>query len=100
MPLHDVSRTSSYGPVVPDCANCHRPDRVRMVKLNGVSAGVQYWRCNECGFVWAHATAKTSGRRVPHNAAPSPPAGDIMLERLVMLIAVVLIALGFATAFF
>jgi len=42
----------------------------------------------------------TWGRRVPHNAAPSPPAGDIMLERLVMLIAVVLIALGIATAFF
>jgi hypothetical protein len=37
---------------------------------------------------------------VPHNAAPSPPAGDVRLERLVMLIAVVLIALGIATAFF
>jgi transposase-like protein len=52
MPLHDVSQTSSFGPVVPECANCHRPDRVRMVKLDGVSPGVQYWRCQGCGFVW------------------------------------------------
>jgi hypothetical protein len=53
MPLHDVSqRSSSRGPVVPDCANCHRPDRVREVKLDGVSPGVQYWRCDGCGFVW------------------------------------------------
>jgi hypothetical protein len=36
---------------------------------------------------------------VPHNAAPSPPAGSVMLEHL-MLLAVVLIALGIVTAFF
>jgi uncharacterized protein (UPF0333 family) len=39
-------------------------------------------------------------RRVPHKAAPSPPAGDVRLEHLVMLLAVVLIALGIVTAFF
>jgi hypothetical protein len=53
MPLHDVSqRSSSRGPVVPDCPNCHPLDRVREVKLDGVSPGVQYWRCERCGFVW------------------------------------------------
>ena len=54
MPLHYVSqRSSSRGPIVPDCANCQQPNRVREVKLEGVSPGVQYWRCDGCGFVWA-----------------------------------------------
>jgi transposase-like protein len=54
MPSHDVSqRSSSRGPVVPDCENCHQPDRVREVKLHDLSPGVQYWRCEGCGFVWA-----------------------------------------------
>jgi hypothetical protein len=37
---------------------------------------------------------------VPHNAAPSPAASDVRLERIVMLLSVVLIALGIVTAFF
>jgi hypothetical protein len=53
MPSRDVSQTSaSRSLVVPDCANCHRLDHVREVRLDGVSPGVQYWRCGGCGFVW------------------------------------------------
>jgi hypothetical protein len=53
MPIHDVSQTSaSRGLVVPACANCQQPNHVREVKLEGVSPGVHYWRCEGCGFVW------------------------------------------------
>jgi hypothetical protein len=52
MPLREVSQTSApCGLVVPDCPNCEQPDRVGAVMLDGVSPGVHYWRCEECGFV-------------------------------------------------
>ena len=102
MPLRDVSQTSApRGLVVPECANCHQSDRVREVKLDGVAPGVQFWRCEGCGFVWAHATTKTCQRRVPHKAImPAPPPGGIALERLLMLGSVMLIAIGVVTASF
>ena len=54
MPLRDLSQISApHGLVVPDCANCEQPDRVHGVKLEDVSPGVQYWRCEGCGFIWA-----------------------------------------------
>lgn len=40
-------------PVVPDCVNCHQSDRVREKKLEDLAPGIQYWRCDACGFVWA-----------------------------------------------
>jgi hypothetical protein len=40
-----------------------RPDCVREVKLDGISADVQYWRCEGCGFVWA--TRDGEGLRAP-----------------------------------
>ena len=54
MPVRDMFHTSApHGLVVPACANCHRPDRVRAVDSDDVSPGVQHWRCDGCGFVWA-----------------------------------------------
>jgi MinD superfamily P-loop ATPase len=54
MPLRDVSQTSApRGLVVAACGNCHQADRVRAVDVDDVSPGVQYWRCDGCGFIWA-----------------------------------------------
>ena len=53
MPLHDVSRTSARGPVVPPCTNCQLSAHVHPVAPQELSPGVEYWRCAECGFVWA-----------------------------------------------
>jgi ribosomal protein L37AE/L43A len=54
MRLRERSQESSARvPVVPDCANCHQRDHVREMKLHDLAPGIQYWRCDECGFVWA-----------------------------------------------
>ena len=58
MPSHDVSlRSSSHGATIPDCAHCHQPGSVREIKLQDPpgSPGIQYWRCEVCGFVWGDA---------------------------------------------
>jgi rubredoxin len=45
--------TSVRVPVVPCCPNCHEPSNVLPVHLTETYPGVQYWRCEACGFVWA-----------------------------------------------
>ncbi len=50
MPSLDVDQTSAR--MVPPCRNCHQSDHVKLVALEGLSPGVQYWRCDGCGFVW------------------------------------------------
>jgi hypothetical protein len=55
MPSLDVSdRSSSHGVAIPECPRCHKPVSVSEVKLNElpVSRGIQYWRCQGCGYVW------------------------------------------------
>jgi hypothetical protein len=64
MPLRDVSQTSApRGLVVPACGNCHRPDRVRAVDVDDVSPGVQYWRCDGCGFISRRRRAELTAAR-------------------------------------
>jgi hypothetical protein len=53
MPLHDVSQASARGPGAPTCRNCLQAATVRTVALHDLSPGVEYWRCDGCGFVWA-----------------------------------------------
>jgi hypothetical protein len=53
MPSHDVSQTSARGQVVPPCTNCQLTAHVHPVVLQEMSPGVEYWRCAECGFLWA-----------------------------------------------
>jgi transposase-like protein len=59
-------------PLVPDCANCERPNRVREVKFDDLSPGVQYWRCEGCGFVWATRDGddlRSLGQQTPRESA-------------------------------
>jgi hypothetical protein len=52
--VRDRDATESVGvPVVPSCLNCHDSSKVRPVPLSEHYPGVQYWRCDGCGFVWA-----------------------------------------------
>ena len=51
-------------PAVPSCLNCHDPSTVRLVPLNEIYRGVQYWRCDGCGFVWV--TRDGENLRTPH----------------------------------
>jgi transposase-like protein len=53
MPSNDVSQTSAPGFVVPPCTNCQHSDQVREIAIHDLSPGIQYWRCDSCGFVWA-----------------------------------------------
>jgi hypothetical protein len=53
MPSNDVATPSPTGPVVPPCTNCQFAARVHPLALNDVSPGIQYWRCDTCGCVWA-----------------------------------------------
>lgn len=52
--MRDRDTTESVGvPVDPSC-QCHNPSKVRPVLLSEhYPPGVQYWRCDGCGFLWA-----------------------------------------------
>jgi len=55
MPWLDRSdRSSSHAVAIPDCPRCHKPVSASEVKLQDlpVPQGIQYWRCQVCGFVW------------------------------------------------
>jgi hypothetical protein len=71
---------------------------VREVKLQDppVSPGIQYWRCEVCGFVWGDAR----WARAVEATISLSPSGGVMLERLVMLASLVLIAYGIITGLF
>ena len=52
--MRDRDATESVSvPVVPSCPNCHKPSKGLSVHLTETYPGVQYWRCEACGFVWA-----------------------------------------------
>jgi len=55
MPSFDLfHRSLSHGVAIPECARCPKPDSAREVKLHELCAspGIQYWRCEGCGYVW------------------------------------------------
>jgi hypothetical protein len=52
-PARDVSPALGSHDLIPSCRTCQVPVQVRPVHITGVQKGVQYWRCDECGFVWA-----------------------------------------------
>jgi hypothetical protein len=39
--------------VAPTCRQCGSSLQVRPVPMDGLDPGVQYWRCDQCGLVWA-----------------------------------------------
>jgi hypothetical protein len=52
MPSHDAP-AFGRGLVVPPCQNCQQSDQVRPIALHDLSPGIQYYRCDACGYVWA-----------------------------------------------
>ena len=55
MPLRAVSPTSASAGTsdIPPCPKCLQSVPVRHLTLDHVTPGIEYWRCEACGFVWA-----------------------------------------------
>jgi hypothetical protein len=52
MPLPGVPQTSTRCPL-PSCRLCQQSERVTLITLHHLSPGIEYWRCDICGFLWA-----------------------------------------------
>jgi hypothetical protein len=35
------------------CPECKNADKVAPLDIHGLSPGVQYWRCANCGAIWS-----------------------------------------------
>ena len=52
MPYRDaIQSVPALAP--PPCPLCRRADPVYALPVTDLSPGVQYFRCDHCGFVWA-----------------------------------------------
>jgi transposase-like protein len=59
--LDESRHTASHDQTMPNCPRCRQPVRVSEVQLQHppVSRGIQYWRCQGCGFLWVTIEGRT-----------------------------------------